>query len=476
MSFISNADHVTLGDGVYHNIAGNFNVHNHFYGFGRNRDRNEIRNAPDSLLITGAPARKRRRRDEDAEDGIETIQSKHLKLTHEIDSGPGYLFASGRVKDRAVIVKVFNEGPRAKKHLKSTVALSKGLLHPNLLRLEGVSSPVSSTHFMVYENAHRKTADGPLAAALEDNLTKSITLGFKMIAGLSAGINHLSVQGISMATLGEENFDVFLDIDDRFLISINPRMSAESDAADDRQGEDAPTRAWSVFNALCQKVLRSANRVLHDDYIERKPVILDLVRARSVPQKSFLSPTLASPESFDADVSEPRREYVWRPSERGQQSLASVARRISRQLDLKLSPSINKVSFANGQSPHRCAGYVREEITLATTTVESAVVSHDAPSPFETCFICGEVVGFPVLSFNGPELYKYRTGLNNAAQGWGQRVQYADSQSGPLNHPTWASVVYLNEVEYGRGAGSTRGSARERGARQALIALGIIQG
>ncbi|KAJ6541931.1 hypothetical protein B0H19DRAFT_1239636 [Mycena capillaripes] len=69
----------------------------------------------------------------------------------------------------------------------------------------------------------------------------------------------------------------------------------------------------------------------------------------------------------------------------------------------------------------------------------------------------------------------FRTGLNNAAQGWGQRVQYADSQNGPLNNPTWTSVVYLNQVEHGRGAGSTRGSARERAARQALITLGLIQ-
>jgi hypothetical protein len=29
--------------------------------------------------------------------------------------------------------------------------------------------------------AHWKTAEGPLAAALQNNLTKSITLGFKMV-------------------------------------------------------------------------------------------------------------------------------------------------------------------------------------------------------------------------------------------------------------------------------------------------------
>ncbi|KAJ6552805.1 hypothetical protein B0H19DRAFT_154581 [Mycena capillaripes] len=268
MSFISNANHVTRGARVTNDIAGNLNViHNTFYGPGRKRDRNEI--PPDSLDITGAPVLKRRCREEDTEDGIKTIRSKHLKLTHEIDSGPGYFFASGQVKDRAVIVKVFNEDPTVKQRLQSTVALSKGLLHPNVLRLEGVSSPASLTHFIVHENAHWKTADGPLAAALKNDLTKSITLGFKMIAGLSAGMHYLSIQGISMAALGTENFDIFLDLNDRFLISINPPLPAESDATDDRQGEDTPTRAWNVFNALCQKVLRSANHALHSKFISR---------------------------------------------------------------------------------------------------------------------------------------------------------------------------------------------------------------
>jgi hypothetical protein len=135
-----------------------------------------------------------------------------------------------------------------------------------------------------------------------------------------------------------------------------------------------------------------------DDAIEIEPAIFNLGRIRSVPQESFMS-SLAAAESFDVNLSEPepsiasRREYVWRPLDRGQKSLATVSRRISLDLDrLQLSPSVNKVTLTDGQSAHRCAGYVREEITLATTTVESAVVSYDAPRPLEVCSICGEVV------------------------------------------------------------------------------------
>jgi hypothetical protein len=88
----------------------------------------------------------------------------------------------------------------------------------------------------------------------------------------------------------------------------------------------------------------------------------------------------------------PRREYVWRTIDRGQQSLAIVASRIALDIDMNLS-SLRRMTWTDGRSPHRCAGYVREEITLATTTLDSAVVAHDAPSPSELCPICHEVVG-----------------------------------------------------------------------------------
>jgi hypothetical protein len=41
----------------------------------------------------------------------QVIRSRHLKLTTEIGSGPGYFLHAGEAKGRAVIVKVFNAGP-----------------------------------------------------------------------------------------------------------------------------------------------------------------------------------------------------------------------------------------------------------------------------------------------------------------------------------------------------------------------------
>ncbi|KAJ6597596.1 hypothetical protein DFH09DRAFT_82834 [Mycena vulgaris] len=392
MSFISNSENFTLGEGVYNNIHGNF-IHNTFYG--KKRYREAIEDAPDMLSLE-EPTRKRRRREEEESDGIKVIRNKHLKLTLELGSGPGYFLHAGETKGRAVIVKVFNAGPTVREQLKSTVALSKGLMHPNVLRIEGVSSPGSLNHFIAYENAHWRTAEGPLAAALKDDLTRSVTLGFKMVAGLSSGMNHLRVQGISLASLGVENFDIFLDLNDRFLISVDPPTSLGT-VTEDRLQEDNITIAWDLFNVLCQKVrvLRSANRVLHNEDIERKPVVDLGARPHEVSAlaANSASESLSSPHITDGEPPvRPRREYVWRTIDRGQQSLANVASRISHDLDMELY-SLNKLEWTDGRSAHRCAGYIREEITLATTTRDSAVVSHDAPSPLEICAFCHEVVG-----------------------------------------------------------------------------------
>ncbi|KAJ7657502.1 hypothetical protein B0H17DRAFT_1145879 [Mycena rosella] len=232
MSFVLNADHVTLGDRVFNNIHGNYIVNN-FYG--RKRHREAIDNE-----------------------------------THS---------------SRAVIVKVFNAGPTVREQLELTVALSKDLMYGPKFGLI----------------SHWKSAEGPLAAALKDDLTKSMTgiqndsdnltdcwilrrfltlplLGYSIFCVvLQSGMNHLSVHGISMAALGVENFDIFLDVNDRFLISLNPQLSREVDAPDLQVGDNT-FRSWDVFNALCRKVLRSANHLLHTENIERDPLTLGQTR------------------------------------------------------------------------------------------------------------------------------------------------------------------------------------------------------
>ncbi|KAJ6560120.1 hypothetical protein B0H19DRAFT_1260766 [Mycena capillaripes] len=180
-------------------------------------------------------------------DGVKIIRSRHIKLLGEIGSGPGYFLHAAQNKGRPVIVRVFNRSPTVRQQMETTVALSKGLMHPNILRMKGTSSAASLVHFIAYENAHWKNAEGPLAFALKNDRDRSITLGFKMIAGLSAGMNHLCVQGVSVGCLGVENLDVFLDVDDRFLISINPRRPEESDKVESPESQE--DESWRVFTA-----------------------------------------------------------------------------------------------------------------------------------------------------------------------------------------------------------------------------------
>ncbi|KAF7361307.1 Homeobox protein OTX1 [Mycena sanguinolenta] len=388
--------------GTSHNGGNIFN----FHGVKRRREKTE--DGSDSSLPTQRMEKRRRLNDDDE---CEVIPSRNLKLIREIGSGPGYLLHAGQNKGHAVIVKVFNRGPRSKvrRQLEATVALSKGIMHPNVLRLLGISSPESCSHFIVYENGklsrlklrvrlidgesvHWQNAEGPLAMALKTDLKRSITIGFKMVAGLSAGLNHLLVQGVFAKPMGVENFDIFLDVDDRFVISVHPQSREEEGEIAQFQERES---AWIVFNTLCGKTLTSANRVLHCEEISRDPTILD-VGCATASEKSLpllfpfgsSAPLQNTQEGLDVP---PRREYVWRTIDRGWQSLENIARRINLDMNMDFS-SLPKMNWTDQQSPHRCAGYMREEITLTTTILDSAVVAHDVPSPSERCLICNEVV------------------------------------------------------------------------------------
>ncbi|KAJ7084228.1 hypothetical protein C8R44DRAFT_894200 [Mycena epipterygia] len=105
---------------------------------------------------------------------------------------------------------------------------------------------------------------------------------------------------------------------------------------------------WNVFNALCEKVLRSANRVLHNDQIDRRPPTLESLRLRQSPVAQDAPATLRSDDISSSEniLPEagvpPRREYVWRTTDPGDQSLAAVASRLAwSDLDLNGPPSID---------------------------------------------------------------------------------------------------------------------------------------
>ncbi|KAF8146059.1 hypothetical protein K438DRAFT_2095735 [Mycena galopus ATCC 62051] len=339
---------------------------------------------------------KRRRLGE--EDGVKIIPKEYLKLIHEIGWGPGYLLHAGRNNSRAVIVKVFHKGPNVRQQLESTVALSKEFMHPNVLRIEGISAFASMSHFIVYESGisfklhvntaqmqmfilgHCMNAEGPLAAALKDDLARSVTLGFKMVWNIQVFLVPPPLISMKFQIAGLSDFDIFLDVDDRFLISINPPQRRQVEATQSRESED---NTWTVFNALCQKTLTSANGVVHQEHIIRDTAILGLSpnsASEALPLLSLGSTVLSQHTQVEEREElpvQPRREYIWRTLDRGQQSLATVARRITQGLDTNFS-RVHRLTRTNRRFPHRCQG---------------AVVVHDTPSPLEICSVCHEVVG-----------------------------------------------------------------------------------
>ncbi|KAJ6559859.1 hypothetical protein B0H19DRAFT_106219 [Mycena capillaripes] len=335
--------------------------------------------------------REEKRLQMEGEDEIEIIRSTDLELIREIGNGPGYLLHAGRNRSRAVIVKVFHRGPTVRQQLETTVTLSKELLHPNVLRIKGISSPISPSRFIVYENGHCVNAEILLAAALKSDLARSVTLGFTMVAEISAGISHLCMQGVWPRSMGVANFHILVSPKDQFSIMINAPHSQEVEAAAPQEPKD---NALIVFNAVLDKTLMSANRVLHKEIIKRDPAIPN-PRCPSFAPGDSAATAASSIQNIQGDelAVPPRREYVWRTMEHGRQALAEVSEGLTADLQLHLS-RLSRLTRTDGSSAHRCPGYVREEITLATTILESVVVAHDTPSPLEECPVCHEVVGF----------------------------------------------------------------------------------
>ncbi|KAK7022537.1 hypothetical protein R3P38DRAFT_2533313 [Favolaschia claudopus] len=138
-----------------------------------------------------------------------------------------------------------------------------------------------------------------------------------------------------------------------------------------------------------------------EDVIERLPADVEAITSPSffadfVPS---LVPDSIPESRTSADSESPislRREYVWRTIPNRRQSLGAVATQIESDLELKY---LTHRKIARGDvymyNAHRCTGYIREEVTLASSIADSAVVIHDAPSPLEVCPVCRQPVGFP---------------------------------------------------------------------------------
>ncbi|KAK7025455.1 hypothetical protein VNI00_015983 [Paramarasmius palmivorus] len=58
--------------------------------------------------------------------------------------------------------------------------------------------------------------------------------------------------------------------------------------------------------------------------------------------------------------------------------------------------------------------------------------------------------------------------LNNYCQGAGRRYQFVTTPHGPRHAPTWSSIVYVDEQQFGTGQGPSAIAAENMAAAQAL--------
>ncbi|KAG2118125.1 uncharacterized protein F5147DRAFT_566094 [Suillus discolor] len=69
-----------------------------------------------------------------------------------------------------------------------------------------------------------------------------------------------------------------------------------------------------------------------------------------------------------------------------------------------------------------------------------------------------------------------RMGLNNLLQqrygtSAASRLRWESVKYGDDHNPTWTFIVYIDNIEYGQGSGSDKGSAKEMAAGVALMQL-----
>lgn len=107
--------------------------------------------------------------------------------------------------------------------------------------------------------------------------------------------------------------------------------------------------------------------------------------------------TQSSSSSSSTQAPKPRRELVWGAQEHSKTSLKSIYQQFGNFLGLR-SANNHTIPLQRRRGRkvhglyHKCSGYIREEITLTTSILDSAIVMHACPTPKEICSICGVVV------------------------------------------------------------------------------------
>ncbi|KAF5335029.1 hypothetical protein D9758_016181 [Tetrapyrgos nigripes] len=345
------------------------------------------------------------------------ISYEDVQTMKNLYRGSSFQVYSARHKNHVVVLKEFC-GSRAKQHLQQVLNLSHGLMDPCFLKVKGISTPESSTQFIVFDNACSGSFELKIASALQEDQKQSIRVGFTIVGGISveplpnpstnkkllsilktqqAGLAYLRCKGIPLDVLSAKSLEIYITDDNELKIGFAPAKTDVADPPDDAE-ED---RLWEIFNESCLNTFERANRLLYQeervaltDESENQTVILDSSESDSSEQ--FIEESVPVAHSSKA-----RRELSWKVVRQKTTTVELVAQHYQDYLNTsQLKPT---GSFAlrqleartRGLIPgqrHQCSGYKREQITFTTTITENAVISHSTPFLGEICYLCGEQV------------------------------------------------------------------------------------
>ena len=94
----------------------------------------------------------------------------------------------------------------------------------------------------------------------------------------------------------------------------------------------------------------------------------------------------------------PRREVWWLDLGAKNQSLESIKDYLDRFLSSSSNSRLRHITSPKESklrhNLHKCPGYLREEITLASDVSKSLIVSHAFPGQSEVCSVCGQLVQY----------------------------------------------------------------------------------
>ncbi|KAJ7773752.1 hypothetical protein B0H14DRAFT_3164701 [Mycena olivaceomarginata] len=371
--------------------------------------------------------------------GHQMVSLTDITLHSEVVRGPGYHIHAGELRGCPILARVFH-GAKAKsasEHLQNASRLLRYQCPPPF-----------------------KRAEVCLATALQDDLIRAFRLASKVIEGLVTALSYLDAIDASFDENMFETSHVLLDYEERviFCPGISPTAPAPA--------EDRPNRLWNLFNSIAGHIFDSANGILRHG--------------------TDLPPTSHG------------REFVWSVVEHGRIRLEDLLKHIR---DTVTAPiTFKRVATSGlGSRYHRCVRYGRQQITFGGDPSDNAIIFHTSPLLDSTCQTCGEEMAdqsrFMMVSkssLNAASVSVASTPVVPARPGSVQknfsappapRIHYLPRSSkqcilrreiamqGLAHKPVWRCILFLNDIEVGRGWALKAGAARNEASRQALINL-----